>query len=229
MAATCDTFLPINSRFSQNSWCAFLMFVVSGRRWKSLTGLTCRKAKALPVSLAEVPTLPHLAVDRNVEPWCRYERGLVSWPLELSEKTPDRQAVVMADTREGHVHVKRRWEKELAASFGSYSSQNLLNVDQEPRPSPSGDFAVSPVDMLAPEVAKIQSGVWERRDGRMCESRTKSFVDVNVYAQPLCMSLIALEFDWPVTIPTAREQTFLLRTDSASEKLGITSLSAVVQ
>jgi len=44
-----DTFIPINSRFSQKSWCAFLMFVVSGRRWKSLTGFTCRKAKALPV------------------------------------------------------------------------------------------------------------------------------------------------------------------------------------
>ena len=104
-----------------------------------------------------------------------------------------------------------------------------MNVDQEAKPSPSGNFVVAPVDMLAVEVANIQSGVWERRNDRRCESRAKSFVDVNVYAQPLCMSLIALEFDRPVTSPTAREQTFLLRTDSASEKLGITSLSAVVQ
>jgi len=53
------------------------MFVVSGRRWKSLTGFTCRKAKALPVSLAEVPTLHQMAIGRNVDPGCRYERGLV--------------------------------------------------------------------------------------------------------------------------------------------------------
>jgi len=47
-------------------------------------------------------------------------------------------------------------------------------------------------------------------------------------------SLIGLETDRAVTIPTARGQTwsrpwFLLRIDPASEKLGITSLSAVVQ
>jgi len=76
----------------------------------------------------------------------------------------------MADTREGQVRVERRWEKELAASFGSYNSQSPLMVDQEARPSPSGYFAVAPVDMLAPEVANIQSGVWGRRDGRRCES-----------------------------------------------------------
>ena len=133
--ATWDTFLPINSRFSQKSQCAFLMFVVSGRRWKSLTGFTCRKAKALPVSLAEVPTPPQLAVDRNVEPWCRYERVLVLLPMKLSQKTPDRQSVVMADTREGQVRVERRRQKEHAASFGSYNSQSLLMVYQEARPS----------------------------------------------------------------------------------------------
>ena len=77
-------------------------------------------------------------------------------------------------------------------------------VDQEARPSPSGDFAVNPVDMLAVEVANMQSGVRGRRDGHRCESRAKSFVDVNMYAQPLCLALIALEIDRPVTIPTAR-------------------------
>ena len=77
-------------------------------------------------------------------------------------------------------------------------------VYQEARPLPSGDFAVTPVDMLAVEVANIQSGVWGRRDGHRCESRVLRFVDVNMYPQPLCLSLLALEIDRPVTIPTAR-------------------------
>ena len=40
-------------------------------------------------------------------------------------------------------------------------------------------FVVTPVDMLAVEVANIQDGVWERRDGRRCESRAWRFVDVD--------------------------------------------------
>jgi len=53
---------------------------------------------------------------------------------------------------------------------------------------------VTPVDMLDVEVVNIQTGVWERRDGRWCESRIWRFVDVNdliscdVYAQPLSLS-----------------------------------------
>jgi len=47
--------------------------------------------------------------------------------------------------------------------------------------------------MLAAEVANIQTGVWERRDGRWGESRAWMFVDVDdlvscdVYAQPLSL------------------------------------------
>jgi len=71
-----------------------------------------------------------------------------------------------------------------------------------------GCCVVGPVDMLAIEVANVQTGVWERHDGRWSESRAWRFVDVDdlatcdVYAQPL--SLIDLETDRPVTIPTAR-------------------------
>ena len=58
-----------------------------------------------------------------------------------------------------------------------------------------GCFVETPVDMLAVEFANIQTGVWEHRDGRMCESLTWKFVDVNdhiscdVYAQPLSLWL----------------------------------------
>jgi len=54
-------------------------------------------------------------------------------------------------------------------------------------------FVIAPVDMLAVDVPNIQTGVWERRDGRRCESRAWRFVDVNdliscdVYAQPLSL------------------------------------------
>jgi len=56
-----------------------------------------------------------------------------------------------------------------------------------------GCLVVTPVDMLAVEVANIQTGVWERRDGRFGESRAWRFVDVkdlascDVYAQPLSL------------------------------------------
>ena len=92
--------------------------------------------------------------------------------------------------------------------------------------------------MSAVEVANIQAGVWERRDDRWCESRAWRFVDVydltsgNVYAQPLSLWLFWRLIDqWPfqplmgnVAIPLCP-----LRTDPATEKLGITGLSAVVQ
>jgi len=76
-------------------------------------------------------------------------------------------------------------------------------------------FVVTPVDMLAVEVTNIQTGMWERRDGRWCESRAWRFVDiddlVSCNAQRLrttTQSLIDLETDRPVTIPTAHGQTW---------------------
>jgi len=56
-----------------------------------------------------------------------------------------------------------------------------------------GCCVVTPVDVLAVEVASVQAGVWERRDGRWSESRAWRFVDVgdlvsgDVYAQPLSL------------------------------------------
>jgi len=47
------------------------------RRWQSLNGFTCKKAKALPISLAEVPTLHRMAVERNFVSRWLYERGPV--------------------------------------------------------------------------------------------------------------------------------------------------------
>ena len=61
-------------------------------------------------------------------------------------------------------------------------------------PGVRGCCVVTPVDMLAIEVASVQTGVWERRDGRTRESRAGMFVDVDdlvicdVYAQPLSLS-----------------------------------------
>ena len=79
-------------------------------------------------------------------------------------------------------------EKKLVVSFGLYNSPRLL-----PRnPGSHGDVVTS-VNMLAVEVANIQTGVWKPLDGRWSESRAWRFVDVNdlvscdVYAQPLSL------------------------------------------
>jgi len=56
-----------------------------------------------------------------------------------------------------------------------------------------GCCVVTPVDVLAIEVANVQAGVWERRYGRWSESGAWRFVDVDdlvscdVYAQPLSL------------------------------------------
>ena len=71
--------------------------------------------------------------------------------------------------RSGLMPTFQRREKRLAVSFGLYNSPRLLDVAQESSLSPSGDV-VTPVDVLAIEVANVQVGVWERRDGRWSES-----------------------------------------------------------
>jgi len=96
----------------------------------------------------------------------------------------------LAKARSELVATFQRREKKLSVSFGLYNSPRLLDVAQDYRLSPSGDV-VTPVDMLAVEVANVQTGVWERRDGRWCESRAWRFVDADdlvscdVYTQPL--------------------------------------------
>ena len=81
-----------------------------------------------------------------------------------------------------------------------------------------GCSAVAPIEVLAVEAANTQTEIWERRNGRRCESRAWRFVDVNdlvscgVYAQPL--SLCSGDW-WPVTILTAREQTWQGRASSS--------------
>ena len=56
-----------------------------------------------------------------------------------------------------------------------------------------GCCVVTPVDMLGIEVANVQTGVRERRDGRWSESRAWMFVDVDdlvicdVHPQPLSL------------------------------------------
>jgi len=67
-----------------------------------------------------------------------------------------------------------------------------------------GCCVVTPVEMLSIEVASVQTGAWERRDGRRSESRAWRFVDVDdlatcdAYTQPLSLWLIWRLIDrWP--------------------------------
>jgi len=117
--------------------------------------------------------------DRENFPRVRLSGSRLSWP-RLAKAGP------------GLVPTFQRREKKLSVSFGLYNSPRLLDVAQESRLSPSRDV-VNPVDVLAIEVAKVQAGVWEHRDGRGSKSRAWRFVDVDdlvfcdVYAQPLSL------------------------------------------
>ena len=84
----------------------------------------------------------------------------------------------LAKARFGLVLTLHRWQEKLVVFFTSYNSPRLLDVAQESRLSlVRRCFVVTPVDMLAVEVTNVQTGVWERRYGRWCESRAWKFVD----------------------------------------------------
>jgi len=95
--------------------------------------------------------------DHGNFPRTRLSASRLSWPK-------------LAKARFGLMPTFQRREKKLAVSCGLYNSPRLLDVAQESRLSPSGEV-VTPVDMLAVEITSIQTGVWERRDGRWAESR----------------------------------------------------------
>jgi len=175
-----------------NIWCV--------RRWQSRDGFTWMKAKALPIGLAKVPTLHRIAVGRNLESWWRYEWGPMLWPRELSQDTSVRQSAVLAETREGQVWVGADvpTAREETGCFLWVVQQSKV-VGFRPgvqAPTVRGCCVVTPFDMLATEIANVQTGVWERRDGRWSKSRAWRFVDVDdlatcdVYAHPLSLWLI---------------------------------------
>ena len=130
------------------------------------------------------------------------------WPRELSQDTSVRQSAVLAETREGQLWVGVDvplvreeagcflWIAQQSKVVGCCPGVQALIVRR--------CCVVTPVDMLAVEVANVETGVWERRYGRWCESRAWRFVDANdliscdVCAQPLCLWLFCRLIDqWP--------------------------------
>jgi len=116
--------------------------------------------------------------DHGNFPRTRLSGSRLSWPK-------------LAKARSGLVPTFQRREKKLAVSFGLYNKFGCCPGVQAL--TIRGCFFITPVDMLAVEITNIQTGVWERRDGRWCESRAWRFVDVNdlvscdVYTQPLSL------------------------------------------
>jgi len=141
-----------------------------------------------------------IAVGRNVElQWCG--EGF------CDHENFQEQSAVLGKTREGQIWIGTNVPSVREA--GCFLWLGCWMLPRVPGSNRQESFVVTPVDMLAVEVTNIQTGVWERRYGRWCESLVWRFVDVNylvscdIYAQPLS-SLIVLETDRPVTIPTAR-------------------------
>ena len=95
---------------------------------------------------------------------------------------------VLAETREGQVWVDADvptsreetgcfyWVVQQSNFVGCCPGVQALTVQ--------GCCVAAPVDMLAIEVANVQAGVWERRDGRRSESRAWKFVDVARHELP---------------------------------------------
>jgi len=113
--------------------------------------------------------------------------------------------LTLAKARSGLESMFHRWEKILATPFRLWSSPSSV-VGCFP-----GVQAVT-VDMLAVEVARIQTWVWERQDGCMVWVRVKicrcslSYILILRGLRTTTQFLIAQETDRPVSIPTTREQ-----------------------
>ena len=148
-----------------------------------------------------------------------------------------KQSVVLADTRECQDRVgvdvpsaRDVWVVQQLKVVSCCPGTQALTVRRY--------CTVTTVAVLTVDVASVQTGGWERRDGRVCESREWRFVDVNdlisfdVYLQPLSLWLL---WRWSTSVHSNRSWTNVARPCSCSgltqlsEKLGITSLSVVVQ
>jgi len=117
--------------------------------------------------------------DRENFPRTRLSGSRLSWPR-------------LVKARSGLVPTFQRREKKLAVSFGLYNSQKVVGCCPGVQAlTVRGCCVVTPVDVLAVEVANVQAGVWERRNGRWSESRAWRFVHIHnlvscdVYAQLL--------------------------------------------
>ena len=127
------------------------------------------------------------------------------WPRELSWKTSVRQSAVLVKTREGLVRdgADVQWVRGETGRFLWVKQQSKVVGCCPGVLSPSGCFVVTLVDMLAIAVANMQNGMWERQDGRWCESREWRLVDANDliscdYTQPLSLWLLWRLIDlWP--------------------------------
>ena len=171
--------LAADSRLSQKSWYALTMFAVSRdgnfatdspvrrqkrfqsalRKFQRFTGSLWARALCLGGVMRE-----GRCCDRGKFLRTRLCGSRLSWPK-------------LAKTWSGLVPTFHRWEEKMAVSFGSYNNPRLLDVAQEYKLSPSGDV-VTPVDILPVEIVNAQTGVWERLDGRWCESRVWRFINV---------------------------------------------------
>ena len=137
--------LAANSKLSQNSWYAFLMFVVlrggnlstnSPVRMQKRFQLALQKLQHFSGSLwAKTSSLSGVmregqCCDHGSFPGTCLSGSRLSWPK-------------LTKASSGVVPTFHQREK-LAASFASYSSPWLLDVAQESRLSPSGDVVLLP-------------------------------------------------------------------------------------
>ena len=147
--------------------------------------------------------------NSNASPDCcdlelqwHYEGRPMLWSRQLSKNTSVRPSPVQSETREGQVYVGADVPsvREAAGCFLWVLQQSkfFLCCPGVQALTDSGCFVVTPVHMLAVEVANIQTGVWERRLWSCVLRRLRT----------TSQSLIVLEADQPMTIPTAHGQTW---------------------
>ena len=168
--------------------------------------------------------------------WCKIDIAFKfsEWNHEPECKLPKSSGAGAGVTFLEQEQESKKWLRSPLV----WSSSRLFAAAPEAMLSSSGNV-VTPVEVLAFGIASIQTGVWERRDARWCESRGWRFVDVNklisceVYT--LNLSVSDCSGGWSTSVHSNRSWAnvarpcFLLRIDPTSEKLRITSLSAIVQ
>ena len=187
--------LAADSRLSQKSWYALSIFRVTrggnlstDTPWegKSAPNQPCESSNASPDRCGQEPRV-------LVALWGRAD---VVTPGNFQEHVCPGIGCLGRNSRRPGLGWCRRSIGERRNCFFHWAIEQSKIVGCCPRVQPltvRRCFVVAPVEMLAVEVANIQTGVWEGRDGRWCKSRAWRFLDFDdliscdVYVQPLSL------------------------------------------
>jgi len=217
-----------------NVWCV--------RWWRSLNGFICEKAKSLPISLAKVPMIHQIAVGRKLELRWRYKGRPMWWPRNFSTTRLSGSRLSCRNSRRPGLGWCRRsiGERNWLFPSGYTAVQGCWMFSRSPDSHRPEMFYCNPMQLTCWQLksptcrlgcGNVGMAVGVNRELGGLETLMILYPATSTHNH----SISDCSGDWSTSDHSNRSWThvvrpwFLIRTDPASEKFGMTSLSAVVQ